>query len=119
MGRQDTLEIPKGVPVPPGAKVLPGGRGQESHLLAWTPLGEGEGTPCPGSSLLRPALTSEGSLEDLVSSTTKLHHSRAEERSRSPRSSAFLSAGWSVGSDQLPLVKVWVVLATVLLSCFQ
>ena len=106
MGRQETLEIPKGVPVPPGASALPGRQGQESHLLAWIPLGEGEGTPCPGSSRLRPALTSEGSLEDTVSSTTKPHHSRAEERSRSPHPSGFLSAGWSVGSDQLPLVEV-------------
>ena len=70
-----------------------GGGGQESHLLAWIPLGEGEGTPWPGSSLLRLALTSEGSIEDLASSATELHHSRAEEQSRSTCSSGLLSAG--------------------------
>ena len=77
VGRQHTLKIPKGVPVPPGANMLLGRGDKRATSLLGFPWERARALP----GHLHPALTSEGSIEDLASSATKLYHSRAEEQS--------------------------------------
>ena len=96
-GRAGTREPPPGLD-PPG-----GGRGHSVSRLQ---------PPPPCSDLWR-QLGGHGFL----------HHQAAPQQGRGAEqvsTSLWLPlAGWSVGSDQLPLVEVWVVLATVLLSRLQ
>ena len=65
-GRQDTLKIPRSLWFLQG-ECAPGARRKEPHSGLDSPEelpGEGEGPPCPGSSLLPAVLTCKGSWQE-------------------------------------------------------